>query len=522
MIRYTLLLTVFCIFIHLSCDSKKEKNDSLIPIDSGEFLSRKYCGSCHVFPSPDLLDKETWANHTLPAMGYRFGIYDDRRRDSLIEKGVGGRIVTQLNVFPAEQVIANHEWERIVEFYTREAPDRLSQPVDALSKRNTSPFEVVVPEFRIERPAVSAITYDDKAKRLYVADCSRDNFSSVTILDSSLKPVTSLGLPFPVSKLTVKDDTLYILMMGHFVPSDEPAGQLIKALKNMKGQYEGYKIVLKGLKRPVDIAYADLDDDGDEDIVVCEFGNHSGGVSLFIKQGKQYHKRSLMDAPGAINVIIDDLNHDSRKDIVVLMAQGDEGVDVYYNEGNNRYRKERVLRFSPVYGSVSMSLHDFNQDGFKDIVYVNGDNADASHIIKPYHGIRIFMNNRHNQFNEAFFYHFPGAYKAIVCDLDKDKDLDIAAISFFPDFKQEPIKGFVHMENISEDDSLKFKPSFLSETQSGRWITMTDGDLDQDGHMDLLLGSFTSVDIPGDSLQTFKKRFQKDSHPIMLLQNRAK
>ncbi|HEX5172289.1 MAG TPA: VCBS repeat-containing protein, partial [Cyclobacteriaceae bacterium] len=332
--------------------------------------------------------------------------------------------------------------------------------------------------------------------------------------------ITSLGLPFPVSNLTLLRDTLYILMMGHFVPSDEAAGQLIKAVKNKSGDYEGYQVVIKGLRRPVDVAYADIDDDGDEDIVVCEFGNHTGSASLFIKEGRQYRKKVLMELPGAIKVIVEDLNNDSRKDLIVLMAQGDEGVDLYYNEGNAQFRRERVLQFPPVYGSVSISLTDFNGDGFKDLLYVNGDNADASRIVKPYHGIRVFLNDQHQHFNESFFYFFPGAYKAIASDFDSDGDMDLAAISFFPDFKQRPIKGFIYLENISEGGHLKFMSSKLPKTETGRWITMTDADINQDGRMDLVLGSFTSVDIPGDSSGLLKKSFQKDALSVMLLLNR--
>ncbi|HEX5170453.1 MAG TPA: VCBS repeat-containing protein [Cyclobacteriaceae bacterium] len=488
---------------------------------SDEGVARKYCGSCHAFPAPALLDKTTWVNDVLPAMGHRFGLYPDRKRASLIEKGMAGKIVEQLNIFPAEPTITEGEWARIISFYEKQAPDSLILPLDPSSPITSSPFEVVVPRFNIERPAVSAITYDVHSSKLYVADCSRENSSSVTILDSSFKPLTSLGLPFPVSNLTLLRDTLYILMMGHFVPSDEPAGQLIKAVKNKSGDYKGYQVVIKGLRRPVDVAYADVDDDGDEDILVCEFGNHTGSASLFIKEGKQYKKKVLMDLPGAIKVIVEDLNNDSRKDLIVLMAQGDEGVDLYYNEGNGQFKRERVLQFPPVYGSVSISLTDFNGDGFKDLVYVNGDNADASRIVKPYHGIRVFLNDQHQHFNESFFYFFPGAYKAIAYDFDGDHDTDLAAISFFPDFNQRAIKSFVYLENISEEGHLEFIPSTLRNTETGRWITMIDADINQDGRMDLLLGSFTSVDIPGDSLGLLKKSFQKDALPLMLLVNRA-
>jgi hypothetical protein len=309
-------------------------------------------------------------------------------------------------------------------------------------------------------------------------------------------------------------------MMGHFVPSDEPAGQLVRAIRNEDGNYEGYQRIVKELKRPVDIAYADLDNNGTDDFVVCEFGNHTGSVSLFTRQAKlTYTRRVLFNAPGAIKVSIEDMNNDARKDIIVLMAQGDEGLDIYFNQGNGRFQRSRVLNFPPVYGSASFCLVDMNKDGYKDIVYVNGDNADASQVLKPYHGIRIFMNDFHSRFTESYFYPMPGAYKATVRDFDKDGDVDIAAVSFFPDFANQPEGGFVYLENISEYDRLIFAPSAVEASKDGRWITMMSGDFDTDGYEDLALGAFTSMSISGDALDVWKDQYAGKSVPLLVLKN---
>ena len=36
---------------------------------------------------------------------------------------------------------------------------------------------------------------------------------------------------------------------------------------------------------------------------------------------------------------------------------------------------------------------DFDNDGFEDLIYVCGDNADITPILKSYHGIYIFLND---------------------------------------------------------------------------------------------------------------------------------
>lgn len=348
-----LWLTVF-----FSCNTKDKSITAISDqsaLNPGEILAKVRCSSCHLFPSPDLLDKKTWIDHTLPSMGYRYGIYKDRARDSLIEKGIGGRIVIQANVFPMTQIISDEEWASINKFYHDQAPDKLSLPSDTIAMDELTSFESITPAFKIPRPAISAMMHDAKKNQLYVADCSLNDHSTVTILNSSLKPVTALGLPFPVSNLSMVSGKLYILMMGHFIPSDEPVGSLVKAIQNEKGEYKGYSLVLNNLKRPVDAAYADLNDDGYNDIVVCEFGNHTGAVSLYFGDDKgKFTRKILSEAPGAVKVVIEDMNNDSRKDIVVLMSQGDEGIDIYFNEGNGQFKKERILRFPPVFGSSSV------------------------------------------------------------------------------------------------------------------------------------------------------------------------
>ena len=519
---FDLLICFWCVSSCTTAEKRQEDNLKTAP-DPGETLAKKYCSSCHLFPEPGLLDKNTWTEHALPAMAYRFGIYPDRSRDSLLEKGIARRIVEQGNVFPTLQTISDGEWELIKEYYGTRAPDQLGNITDTTPVKNTALFQPQVPALRISHPAVSAFAYDVHKRQLYVSDCSRENQSSITILDASFKPIASLGLPHPVSNLTLRDDTLYILSMGHFVPSDEPVGQLIRAIKNSKGNYEGYQRLIKNLKRPVDVAYGDLNDDGTDEIVVCEFGNHTGSVSLFAKSRQgSFEKKILLNAPGAIKVMLEDIDNDNRKDIVVLMSQGDEGIDIYFNREGLEFERRRVLRFPAVYGSVSFCLSDINNDGHKDIIYVNGDNGDASRILKPYHGVRVFLNNQRFSFVEAYFFPLHGAYSALVEDFDRDGDIDIAAISFFSDFLRYPEKGFIYLENESATGGLIFSPSVVEGTADGRWITMIGGDFNSDGYDDIILGSFTSMLISGDSLNTARNSLRHSAQPLLLLKNTSR
>ena len=121
---------------------------------------------------------------------------------------------------------------------------------------------------------------------------------------------------------------------------------------------------------------------------------------------------------------------------------------LYTNLGGGKFKEERKLQFPPIYGSSYFELTDFIKDGFPDIIYTCGDNADYSTILKPYHGVYIFLNDGKNNFKQKYFYPINGCYKAIVRDFDNDGDLDIATISYFPDFENQPEEGFIYFENI--------------------------------------------------------------------------
>jgi hypothetical protein len=71
-------------------------------------------------------------------------------------------------------------------------------------------------------------------------------------------------------------------------------------------------------------------------------------------------------------------------------------------------------------------------------------------------------------------------------DFDQDGDVDIAAISFFPDYKDSPEEGFVYLENKG---GMNFEASTFNGSADGRWIAMDVGDMDGDGDMDIILGS---------------------------------
>ena len=119
--------------------------------------------------------------------------------------------------------------------------------------------------------------------------------------------------------------------------------------------------------------------------------------------------------------------------------------------------------------AAHLSLVDFDGDGISIYSQPTATNADYALLLKPYHGVRLYLNDGRNRFAEAYFLPLNGAYKAQAADFDGDGDFDIAAIGFFADYAGAPAEAFVYLRN---EGGMQFAPSTFDEVLAGRWLTM--------------------------------------------------
>ncbi|MEK7678283.1 MAG: VCBS repeat-containing protein, partial [Verrucomicrobiota bacterium] len=207
---------------------------------------------------------------------------------------------------------------------------------------------------------------------------------------------------------------------------------------------------------------------------------------------------------GAIRTVVQDFNGDKHLDIAVLITQELECFYILLNDGHGDFSGNVIFQRPPLYGHTYFEMADFNRDGLPDILVTNGDNGEYPSPLKKYHGIRIYLNKGNWKFEEAFFYPLNGAFKAVARDFDEDGDLDIAAISYFPDYADNPKESFVYLENLG---GLHFAASTFGDCISGRWLIMDVGDLDGDGDWDIVLGSYIRgpTDVPAFLSETWEK-----------------
>jgi FG-GAP-like repeat len=323
--------------------------------------------------------------------------------------------------------------------------------------------------------------------------------------------VVDMTLPTP-RKTGAFSTTL--LNMGALNPQDVTHGSLQTLKINREFNLEP-KPFIDSLPRPVNLQEVDLNDDGRLDYLICGYGNFTGGLFALFKQANgTFEKITLRNLPGSIQAMTGDFNGDQRIDVLALFAQGDEGLFLYEQQQDGSFHEKNLLRFSPVAGSISFDLADFNGDSIPDVLYSCGDNADYSKILKPYHGVYVYINDGRWNLKQSYFFPINGCFKAVARDFDLDGDTDIAAISYFSDYKRRPEEGFVYLENKGH---FLFDAFTLPNPSLGRWLTMDANDIDGDGDVDIVLGNMSIG--PSNGPPNFAWR---QGPAFVLLQNKTK
>lgn len=517
---YIILFSLLC--LTFSCSSNEEKTqdftytgdnlernpDKALGL-SGKRLSNTYCGGCHLKPNPDLLTRELWQEQVLPDMGRRLGLFYEpndpfNENPEIAEK-----------IYPKKPVIHRDDWEKIAEYYIENSPEKMlpqsDKSVAKIGKNEFVPKGIqVVKEIP---PTSSFIEIHESEQSIYLALGHRAIYKFKQMEVEEIMEVGST----PSSLTRTAENELLALGMGIMAPSEEKSGEL----HYFSSVSDNSEILLKGLHRPVDVKVADLNENGREDLLISNFGHHSGDLAWFKNEPDgTYTKHTLRSKPGAVQVWITDLNNNGLPDIVSLFGQGDEGIYAFINQGDGIFKEEVLLRFPPVYGSSYFELADISENGHKDIIYVNGDNADLTPEPKNYHGIRIYLNDGENNFHESYFYPMHGAQKAMAADFNGNGKPDIAAISFFPDYTKDEPESFVLLINESTDtESLKFKAKSFPEQNDGHWLTMDVGDLTGNGLQDIVLGSF--IIGPNDAPEDILTKWQVLGYHFMLLENQG-
>ncbi|AKD57210.1 FG-GAP-like repeat-containing protein [Spirosoma radiotolerans] len=487
-----------------SCQSGKDAALNDPALAEGKQLAQQHCAGCHLVPSPDLLNKETWVKHVLPAMAPNLGL-------EVYSEGV--------YYAGAKASISFDNWQKLLLYYQTLAPETLEgakapEPVT----NDWAMFSLEKPRLDTTQTAMTTlVAMDTISHQLYSSDAFQNNLYrwNRALQPTLFNRLNSAGVSATFFRDKTGIEHGVFSCLGTMRAADISKGELI-SLTIAGKQGADSSAVATDLPRPLQSVSADFNKDGLTDWVVCGFGHNMGGL-YWLKQGAnhQYTKLPIREVAGASQAVTGDFNADGWPDLMVLFAHADEGIWLFLNDKRGGFTERNLLRFPSVYGSTSFQLVDFNQDGRLDILYTCGDNSDYSKVLKPYHGVYIYLNEGGERYKEAYFYPINGCTKAVATDFDQDGDLDIATIAFFADFKHNPAESFLLFE---QQKPLQFHPHAPPVNRLGRWICMDVNDWDNDGDADVILGNFSKTFIIQEGLKP-----TWDTHlPLIVLTNKTR
>jgi hypothetical protein len=466
-------------------------------LQRGEELAALYCSTCHLEPAADILPQRSWVA-ALGYMGYFLGIENTDYLDdepALVQANVRARLeyLEQDNAYPAAPVLDDDDWEALRHYYIETAPATALPQVDKPTLQwDLDRFRISRSNYQPPVPITTLVHIREDRSEVYIGDSGEQ---ALTILDRDGRiKVAPRRFRTSISPVDIEfvGDTAYVASIGDLLaaePSDaRPAHIAAVELVNQSTADATLSVVLDNLYRMADMEIVDLSGDGELDFIVAGFGARAGSVSWFeSQQDGTSEERVLLGLPGGVKVRTHDFNDDGLLDIMALVSDAREGLHLLVNQGGNQFVDELIFETHSAYGHTFFELQDFNDDGLMDVLAVNGDNVDSDPYNTPknYHGLRIYLNRGGMRFEEAYFYPMYGAFIAKTADFDNDGDLDITAISFYPDYSSERQEAFTYLEN---QGGLEFTAATNEAVMRGRWMTMDVGDMDGDDDIDVVLG----------------------------------
>ena len=468
----------------------------------------QFCSTCHPVPDAAEAPREEWRHEVEFAYGFH---KKSARRDQ-----------------PAPDI------EGVIAYFERKALPYDEFVAPALGDSDPGRLKFTRQEIRFGdsrgAPAVAGLTWlaptHDRPGALLVCDMRFGGLYSIqpkgaleTIVEPGSKTLSNACHVEPCDLDGDGSLDLVVADLGHFFPTDELFGRVVW----LRGELGGgrYKPIeaASGLGRVADAQPGDFDGDGDDDLIVAEFGLYEAGKILLLEnrlgdaQEQRFVPRELDPRHGAVCVRVTDLNQDGKLDFIALISQEHEVVEAFLNQGGGAFERQRVYAApNPSWGSSGLQLVDLDADGDLDLLYSNGDSFDRGYL-KPYHAVRWLENQGQFPWAEHHLMNMPGCHCALAGDMDLDGDLDVVAIALQPAevldrFGKEHFDSICWLEQTARGE---FHRRTL-ELGECNHMALSLADFDADGDLDIAIGDFHS-DSSGNSAE---------SAPLTILWNQVK
>ncbi|MEO7414829.1 MAG: VCBS repeat-containing protein [Opitutaceae bacterium] len=341
-----------------------------------------------------------------------------------------------------------------------------------------------------------------------IVDLDRDGLPDVLACDDRLQAVvwlrqtsrgqfqesvlsTDLAAPVHVEAADIDGDgdlDLLVACMGEIFPNNDKIGSVV-LLENDGRQGFKKHVVAERVARVTDVRAGDFDGDGKLDLAVAQFGYDQGEIRWMRNLGNwQFESRILLSLSGTINVCVADMNGDRTLDIVAVVSQQWEEIYLFQNNGRGEFTSKRLFgSTNQDFGSSGISLCDLNRDGRPDVLYTNGDGfgyADPGQ--RPWHGLQWLENLGDGFFRYHRIGNLPGAYSPVGADMEGKGVIDIVCVSGFNDWTKPGAASAVVFKN---DGMMNFTMHIIAHEPT-QLTTCAVGDLDGSGRPSIVAGGF--------------------------------
>jgi len=226
------------------------------------------------------------------------------------------------------------------------------------------------------------------------------------------------------------DRDIVVASLGGIVPTEDQIGSVVVLLQQGERggppQYEA-RTVLSKVARVSDVRAADLDADGDLDIAVGMFGLYKTGGAIWLERRPDgnYKRHVILQKNGVSHVPVADFDQDGRMDVLVLISQEHEEIVLYLNRGRGNFEPYPLFKGPhPMYGLSNCELADLDADGDLDVVFTNGDALDQDPYPKPWHGAHWLENRTAEGGRPSFEHHELVRFPGAYCAQPGDLDGD--------------------------------------------------------------------------------------------------
>lgn len=240
---------------------------------------------------------------------------------------------------------------------------------------------------------------------------------------------------------------------------------------------------------PTGITAADFDNDGDQDLAVCNNrADSNSSVSVLVNKGNGIFNAAININGGddPFRITSAKINNDNLPDLII--GNNTENVTILYNSGNNNFSSKLSLDVLNPYPDANATAKsaDFDNDGDNDIIFTSGFTANSNNGL-----IALFNNKGNGTFNAPLFINLAsftiGPSDIDIADFNNDGRMDIVTANF----SGRVDDGYQVVINQGNNN---FSAQPVKPAGQSTYIVAT-ADVDNDNKVDIITSDFYSIEV---------------------------